>query len=303
MTFQQLQVFSVMAKELNYTKAAKHLFMSRQAVKQNISALEMEYGMLLFQNDKNHLTLTEFGQKLAEKSAPVLHSFNKLKKDMKQLVVEKHSIRLGISASVVPYYLSGLGRILKEFQKEYPGICVEKIRIPNDKIAQALYLNEVDAAIVLDLGCIENRFHRVPITRHRTGIMVSNTHPFWNKNKIKLQDLDGGALILPGSGTEFSPLFEMAEKAGLRIEFETRSSVFEMYLQLNEKQGVALNRYIPGDEIDPEISKTILLEDVPDICTSYLTQKENKDQNVAHLLRWIRRAGEKELLRPDRKEQ
>ena len=40
MTLQQLMVFLSVCEELNYSRAASHVYMTRQAVRQNIAELE-----------------------------------------------------------------------------------------------------------------------------------------------------------------------------------------------------------------------------------------------------------------------
>lgn len=60
MNFLNLHYFMVCAEELNFTRAAKRLFISQQSLSNHIKKLEEEYGVLLF-NRGTHITLTEAG--------------------------------------------------------------------------------------------------------------------------------------------------------------------------------------------------------------------------------------------------
>jgi protein-tyrosine phosphatase len=66
MTIQQIIIFRTLCSEMNYSKAAEKLFMTRQAVRQNVSAIESELGGQLFENDKNHISLTSKGKLLLQ---------------------------------------------------------------------------------------------------------------------------------------------------------------------------------------------------------------------------------------------
>ena len=63
MTIQQLRYFLALCEDLNYTPTAGRLYLSRQALRLSIAALEEELCGPLFINVRNHLALTEKGQR------------------------------------------------------------------------------------------------------------------------------------------------------------------------------------------------------------------------------------------------
>ena len=69
MTIQQLRYFLALCQDLNYSHTAARLYLSRQALRQSISALEQELCGALFANDRNHLSLTEKGESLRNLAA------------------------------------------------------------------------------------------------------------------------------------------------------------------------------------------------------------------------------------------
>ena len=58
MDIRQLHYFLVLCDEMNYSRAAQRLFLSRQALRQSISALEAELCGPLFLSAHHKLTLT-----------------------------------------------------------------------------------------------------------------------------------------------------------------------------------------------------------------------------------------------------
>ena len=69
MTIHQMRTFHVVCRELNYSTAADKCYISRQALRQSIAALENELGGPLFLNHANHIGLTHKGERLQKESA------------------------------------------------------------------------------------------------------------------------------------------------------------------------------------------------------------------------------------------
>lgn len=74
----------------------------------SIAALEEELCGKLFVNNRNHLALTEKGERFRAQAAPVVQQFNALCQQAYQ-DIQSAPLRLGISVALVPDYLH-LGR-------------------------------------------------------------------------------------------------------------------------------------------------------------------------------------------------
>ena len=82
MEIQQLQYFQTVCEEMNYTKAAERLFVTRQALSRSIHNLEEEIGQELFSFKDGRLYLTLAGEKLMLLAPGVLNSMNHLEEEM-----------------------------------------------------------------------------------------------------------------------------------------------------------------------------------------------------------------------------
>ena len=69
--FLNLEYFLVAAEELNFTRAAKRLYISQQSLSNHISNLEKEFDVVLF-NRTSPLTLTYAGQALQTRARQLL---------------------------------------------------------------------------------------------------------------------------------------------------------------------------------------------------------------------------------------
>lgn len=137
MTIQQLRYFLALCQDLNYTRTAGRLYLSRQALRLSIAALENELCGPLFTNVRNHLVLTEKGQRFRAQAAPVVEQFDRMCAQAYQ-DIRSPALRLGISVALVPSYLPMLGDVLEQFRQQYPGIPLETTLLSNDAVCAQL---------------------------------------------------------------------------------------------------------------------------------------------------------------------
>ena len=287
MTIQQLNVFLAVCNDMNYTKAASRVYMSRQAVRQNIAELEKELNGPLLENRGNRLYLTAKGELLKAKAAPLLEDFRELQSAMNADIRLEHPIRLGISVAVIPDYLPGLLGYLNSFMQSYPNLPVETIRVENDEAASALLSGTIDAGIVLDLSGKSQGIERSVLTFHPAAVMVKNTDRLFGREQISVSELSGKVMYLPGLGEEFAPLLRMAEQESAEIDFTVMPSFYQVLFHIQDRGGVGLNRYIPDEDTDPTRVRSIPLRNLPPLCSSFLV-REGELSSPLHLLRdWI----------------
>ncbi len=287
MTLQQLTVFLSVCEDLNYSHAASRVYMSRQAVRQNITELEKECRGALFHNSGNRLSLTEKGQLLKDKSIPLMKAYRELQEAMIADIRLAHPIRIGISLSTVPDYLPGLQGYLNAFSQVYPNLPVEAVRIENDEAGPAVFSGVIDAAIVLDLSHNYPGVLRTELTSHPAAMLVSRTHPLFSRSEISLAELNKSVFYLPGLGPEFSPLFDSADACGVDIDFKIMPSFYQVLYHINDLGGAALNRYDNKDNIDSTIVRNIPLNGIPPLCSSFIYSASDPSSPVYILRDWL----------------
>lgn len=64
MELRQLKYFAKLAETLNFSDAARQLFISQSTLSQQIKQLEQELNTQLFQRDNHKVTLTEPGREM-----------------------------------------------------------------------------------------------------------------------------------------------------------------------------------------------------------------------------------------------
>lgn len=144
MNFLNLYYFSIAAEELNFTKAAKRLFISQQSLSNHISRLESEFGVVLF-NRTQPVTLTDAGETLYRRSQNLLDEKKQLETAMQDLRdFRKGELTIGISTSRGAVILPD---ILPEFHTLFPQIDLKLVEGTTLEINRALYEGRADLRI------------------------------------------------------------------------------------------------------------------------------------------------------------
>ncbi len=144
MNFLNLRYFVMVAEELNFSRAAKRLFISQQSLSNHIKKLEEEHGVLLFQRD-HHITLTEAGHSLYRNAKEILEMQNKAEKELLDIKdFRQGRISLGIAPS---RGLVMLPPLLTEYHQKFPQVRIRVYEGDNTQIQEQLLSGKIDLAI------------------------------------------------------------------------------------------------------------------------------------------------------------
>ena len=285
MDIRQLHYFLVLCDEMNYSRAAQRLFLSRQALRQSISALEAELCGPLFLSAHHKLTLTDRGMSLQRHAAPVVEQFQQMQAALRAEIQSAQPVRIGISVSLVPDYLPGLETQLDKFRQQYPHVEMRFRMMDNDAVADEVEQGELDAGLVIDLGCAAPVLARTTLRADPACLLVPRGHPFWEKESIPLADLRGQRVLLPSLRQDlFSPLWSACARAGFAPNAEIGPSFYQAYYLVQEQLCTCLTRYEPGARRELDRVRDVLLEDLPPLCVS-LVQRRDTSSAYIDLLR------------------
>ncbi len=285
MDIRQLHYFLVLCDEMNYSRAAQRLFLSRQALRQSITALEAELCGPLFLSAHHKLTLTDRGISLQRHAAPVVEQFQQMQAALRAEIQSAQPVCIGISVSLVPDYLPGLETQLDKFRQQYPHVEMRFRMMDNDAVADEVEQGELDAGLVIDLGCAAPVLARTTLRADPACLLVPRGHPFWEKESIPLADLRGQRVLLPSLRQDlFSPLWSACARAGFAPNAEIGPSFYQAYYLVQEQLCTCLTRYEPGARRELDRVRDVLLEDLPPLCVS-LVQRRDHSSAYIDLLR------------------
>ena len=136
MELRQFTYVDMVAACGSFTKAAAKLFISQPALSNYIGKVEEELGVKLFDRSSTPLTLTYAGEQYLKRARVILGQIYEMDKEIRDI-----KIRLGFPSERIIYMLPLL---LAPFKGKYPGIDVEVITGPGNKLTEGLRAGETD---------------------------------------------------------------------------------------------------------------------------------------------------------------
>ncbi len=134
MTDLQVRCFLEVAKCLNFTKAAKNLFISQSNISRQIASFEEELGLALFDRNTKGVKLTLQGQMLAETLSEMVSEW-KLVCSRAKNSVKKYNGCITIGCQPHDKCNSYLSQILSGFREIRPEVPDHKRTVYSEKTA------------------------------------------------------------------------------------------------------------------------------------------------------------------------
>ena len=146
MDLRSLNYFSVVAEELNFTRAAQRLNMSQPPLSNQIKALEEELGTLLFVRGSRGVALTEAGKLLYRRSAQLLDLAERTREEVGALAMGlSGTLCLGSVAGLAPFLAA---RWIAGFRGEFPLVRFEIVNGSSDDIIDQIQRGYIDLGII-----------------------------------------------------------------------------------------------------------------------------------------------------------
>ncbi|NRT72150.1 LysR family transcriptional regulator [Clostridium beijerinckii] len=153
MNFLNLEYFLTAAEELNFTKAAKKLFISQQSLSSHISKLENDLGVELF-NRTVPLTLTPAGKSLVKNAVRILDLKEQSVKELADIKdFKRGDLFIGASHTRGRAFLP---EILPYYNEKFPNINLHLLEGNSKELDAALLKGDVDLIIGMLPFNVEN---------------------------------------------------------------------------------------------------------------------------------------------------
>ena len=198
----------------SFTRAAGVLNYSQSGISRMIGDLEREWQVTLLERGKSGVRLTSEGTRLLPYAKRVCDEYEKLQSEVDEINGLKSGlIRIGTFSSVATHWLPN---IIREFQKEYPGIDYELILGDYTEIETWIEEGRVDCGF-LRLPA-RKALEAVFLEQDRLLVVLPEGHPLAALEKIPVSALCGD--LEKGEKTE---VWEIFERNGFtpRVHFTT----------------------------------------------------------------------------------
>ncbi|NOU95358.1 LysR family transcriptional regulator [Paenibacillus sp. LMG 31456] len=226
MELRQLQYALQIAIEKNFSRAAEKLHIAQPSLSQQLSKLEKEIGVLLFQRTTNSVEVTHAGLLFMEKAQAILDMVEQLKREMEDISqMRKGKLVVGslpiTGAHVLPL-------VLPVFQASYPEIEIMLMEETSANLEHMTASGQIDISL-LSLPLQDESLTYVPLIEEEIVIAVPPQHRLaqFSENpqqSINLSDLRDEPFIALKKGQGFRQItIELCVNAGFtpRIVFES----------------------------------------------------------------------------------
>jgi DNA-binding transcriptional LysR family regulator len=184
----KLEAFLTLAETGNFTRAADELFISQPALSKQISSLEEELKVPLFNRSKKATSLTLYGEYFVPYAKNMLANYRNAKEHILQIEnLNEGTLRFGatnfIGVYLIPFYLA-------KFQELFPGITLHFTINSSRNILSKLSSYELEFILLSDyIEIDEKRFARIPWYQDELRVIVGKKCPLFEQDSVSLQDL------------------------------------------------------------------------------------------------------------------
>jgi protein-tyrosine phosphatase len=299
MEIHQLEYFAALARELNYTNAAKKCYISRQAMRQAVQALEDEYHIKLVENRRNRLSLTAAGKTLQKNAEEVLDAVRRTDSELRSCSLHSRAVRIGVSVSLIPFFAPEILSLLSTLSTPFPSLRFEIVKQDADSLLTLLDQQQLDAVLLADLGCVTEGYHRTVLRRNRFAVLLSETHPLSGRKSLKLRDLEGQTISVMSSPDRcFRPLVEALNAQGIHAELRVVPDAYEAFRIVRNEGCLCVDRLELTEDGLPPVGLEIDLpiDDFPNELQTVLLITDSPPQELLRLSRYMKEQLEKNAL-------
>lgn len=182
----ELQYFLAVSETLNFTTAARNLYVSQPTLSKTISTLEKDLKVTLFVRSTRSVRLTPEGEQFLTLTKQFIRGVNALSGAQSSEEDVPLSLNIGIGDFGEAFYIH---EIVKAFSIRYPQYPLFVKRFNPKELIAALGRGEVDASVMTAFSAPEAIYrHTVYFPSPRT-LVVPPTHPLAQQERVHISQL------------------------------------------------------------------------------------------------------------------
>jgi LysR family hydrogen peroxide-inducible transcriptional activator len=172
----------------NFTHAARNLGISQPALSTQITLLEEEVELALFDRSKKPVTLTLEGESFYEIASEILQRMDALK-GLPFIISKKTegTLRLGMIPTLAPYFVS---LFMGELNRKHPDLELIIEELITREIVLKIRTGHLDAGIISTPVELSGRLSFQTLFYERFYLYVPERHPLFEKEKVSIEEID-----------------------------------------------------------------------------------------------------------------
>jgi LysR family transcriptional regulator, cyn operon transcriptional activator len=220
MELRQLKYFIKTAQTLNFSEAARALFVTQSTLSQQIRCLEQELGVDLFSRSSHSVVLTESGEHLLPIAVRTLQDAEQCFiqiSDLKQML--SGTLNIGITYTFAPI----LTESVREFTSQYPGVKLNITCGTMSEVLEMLKDRRVDFVLCFKPNITDEEIDSHILFDNQLSVIVSRNHPLATRESLSMDDIRNQVFAMPARETQARNAFErvfpgMYEKLNVKVD-------------------------------------------------------------------------------------
>lgn len=199
MELRQLKYFIKTAEILNFTEAARQLFITQSTLSQQIRQLETELQVPLFDRIGKRTYLTEAGTEfLPYAKQTVADSEGGVQRLRDLQNIQTGELRIGVVFTLSDLLTS----TIISFSKQYPNIKLVVISRPVSELLDLLKERKLDLILSYRPDEDDSQIEFFPLFDSNLSVIVNYSHPLVAQREVPLELLKQYPLVLPSVGSQ-----------------------------------------------------------------------------------------------------
>jgi DNA-binding transcriptional LysR family regulator len=232
MEVHQLQYVVEVAKHRHFTRAAEAICVAQSSLSQQITKLEDELGIKLFERTTRSVYPTSAGEEFLLHARRILAEIDAAKQAMQGYThLTRGTVNIGAITTLESIDFVAM---VTAFHRTYPGLNINIVNAGSYRLTEMIQTLEINAAIFspqVDTDLTNLEIH--PLAEDEFVVVTSLSHPLAKHQMINLSDLAAEDFIFPSPDQSIYKVYEKAcRDAGFSPKIVCQSSHSESSLAL-----------------------------------------------------------------------
>ena len=230
MDIRQLKHFLAVAREQNFTRAAKKVNIAQPALSISIKKFEQQLGVQLFSRIDKQVVLTQEGRALKPHAQKILQQVDDATLAIDELKgLLKGEVRLGTPSMMGSYFFP---KIIMAFKSQYPNLKMTVVEAGTQDIRKMLLAGEIDLGVIRNTD-VPDDLDVDPIYRSEMVAVMSENHPFASQDTLTFDAFFQEELVMFKPGYFHRDFIdEECQRRGLEAQFSYETNLLPMILSI-----------------------------------------------------------------------
>lgn len=205
MELRQLKYFIKTAETLNFSEAARSLYITQSTLSQQIRTLEDELGSPLFIRDSHSVHLTENGESmlpLARQTVIDAETCRSQIRDLQEVV--SGTLNIGATYSFSPILIE----TINDFTNRYPGVKLNVTNRSMEELMEMLRRREVDFVLAFKPNIPYEEIESKSLFDDHLSVIMRMDHPLADRKSLGVEDIKRNRVALPAKGLQARNLID-----------------------------------------------------------------------------------------------